>query len=305
MRFKGLDLNLLVAFDALIELRSVTRAAERLHLSQAAMSAALGRLRHFFSDDILVVHGKRMYPTAFAQNLSTQVQHCLREIDGMMVTSSSFDPEHSQRTFRVVSSDYITVVVLVPLLARLARIAPGVTTEVVLPHDTVQKQVENGDVDLLITPEDYVSPDLPTELLYEESHVVVGCQSNPLLRRQITDEEFFAAGHVSVAIGNQRTAAFGDKMCAGLGKPRRIEVVAPSFTAVPLFLIDTPRLAIMHARLARTMASRFSIASCPLPFAIPAMREMVQYHYARRADAGLTWFREQLREAALVSNPKH
>jgi DNA-binding transcriptional LysR family regulator len=304
MRFKGLDLNLLVAFDALIELRSVTRAAERLHLSQAAMSAALGRLRSFFADDILVVHGKRMYPTAFAQNLSSQVQHCLREIDGMMVTSSSFDPDHSRRTFRVVSSDYITVVVLVPLLAHLARIAPGVTTEVVLPHDTVQKQVENGDVDLLITPEDYVSPDLPTELLYEESHVVVGCQTNRLLQRPITEEEFFAAGHVSVAIGNQRTAAFGDKMCAALGKPRRIEAVAPSFTTVPWLLIDTPRLAIMHERLARTMASRFSIAFCQLPFAIPAMREMVQYHYARRADAGLTWFREQLQGAASLSNPK-
>jgi DNA-binding transcriptional LysR family regulator len=193
---------------------------------------------------------------------------------------------------------------LVPLLAHLARIAPGVTTEVVLPHDTVQKQIENGDVDLLITPEDYVSHDLPTELLYEESHVVVGCQTNPLLQRQITEQEFFAAGHVSVAIGDQRAAAFGDKMCAALGKTRRIEVVAPSFTMVPWLLVGTPRLAIMHARLAHTMASRFSITSCPLPFAIPAMREMVQYHYARGADAGLTWFREQLQWAASSSNPK-
>jgi DNA-binding transcriptional LysR family regulator len=305
MRFKGLDLNLLVAFDALIELRSVTRAAERLHLSQAAMSAALGRLRDYFSDEILVVHGKRMYPTAFAQNLSSQVQHCLREIDGMMVTSSAFDPTVSQRTFRVVSSDYITVVVMVPLIARLARIAPGVTIEVVLPNETVHKQIENGDVDLLITPEDYVSPGLPTELLYEESHVVVGCKANPLLEGRVTEEEFFAAGHVSVAIGNQRAAAFGDKMCAALGLTRRIEVVAPSFTMVPWLLIDTPRLALMHERLARTMVARFSITYCPMPFSIPMMREMVQYHHTRRADAGLTWFREQVQIAASVSNPNH
>jgi hypothetical protein len=73
---------------------------------------------------------------------------------------------------------------------------------------------------------------------------------------------------------------------------------------VPWLLVGTPRLAIMHARLAHTMASRFSITSCPLPFAIPAMREMVQYHYARGADAGLTWFREQLQWAASSSNPK-
>ena len=91
MRFKGLDLNLFVAFDTLLDARSVTRAAERLHLSQAAMSAALGRLRDFFSDEILVVQGKRMYPTAFAQNLVPQVQECLRQIGAMLLTSSDFE----------------------------------------------------------------------------------------------------------------------------------------------------------------------------------------------------------------------
>jgi LysR family transcriptional regulator, nod-box dependent transcriptional activator len=303
MRFKGLDLNLLVAFDALMELKSVTRAAERLHLSQAAMSAALGRLRDFFSDEILVVQGKRMFPTAFAQNLSSQVQHCLREIDQMMVTSSAFDPAVSQRTFRVVSSDYISVVVLVPLIAHLRHIAPGVTIEALLTSDIVQKQIENGDVDLLITPEDYVSPDLPTELLFAENHVVVGCLKNPRLHGDISEQDFLAAGHVTVSIGNQRTASFADKNLAAIGKIRRIEVTAPSFTMVPWLLIDTPRLAVMAERLARTMASRFDIAYGPLPFPLPVMREMVQFHFTRRTDAGLVWFREQLSAAASLSNP--
>src|SRR5271165_3111161 len=147
MRFKGLDLNLLVAFDTLLQCRSVTRAAERLHLSQAAMSAALGRLRGFFSDEILVVHGKRMYPTAFAQNLVPQVQEFLRQIDAMLITSSDFDPASSQRIFRLVASDYIAAVVLVPLITRLAISAPGIRIDVVLPDDTVLRQLENGDVD--------------------------------------------------------------------------------------------------------------------------------------------------------------
>lgn len=305
MRFKGLDLNLLVAFNTLLELRSVTRAAERLHLSQAAMSAALGRLRDFFADEILVVHGKRMYPTAFAQNLIPQVQDCLRQIEGMLITSSTFDPRDSQRTFRVVSSDYITAVVLVPLIARLASIAPGIRVEMVLTSDIVLKQIENGDVDLLITPEDYVSPDLPTELLYEENHVVVGCQSNFNLKATISEAEFFAAGHVTVEIGNQRTISFGDRMLENLGKTRRIEVIAPSFTMIPWLLLETPRLAIMHERLARSMARRFAIAYFPLPFPIPLMREMVQYHFTRTADAGLTWFRQQLHAAASLSNPRN
>ena len=303
MRFKGLDLNLLVAFDTLLQYRSVTRAAERLNLSQAAMSAALARLRAFFSDDILVVHGKRMYPTAFAQNLVPQVKESLRQIDAMLITSSDFDPVTSQRIFRVVASDYIAAVVLVPLITRLASTAPGIRTEVVLPDATVLRHLENGDVDLLITPEDYISQDLPSELLYEENHVMVGCQGNSNFSAKLTEAEFFAAGHVTVAIGNHGSASFGDKMLERLGKSRRIEVVAPSFTMVPSLLLNTRRLAIMHERLARVMAGRFAIAYCPLPFTIPLMREMVQHHFSRTADPGLTWFREQLHIAAADSHP--
>ena len=305
MRFKGLDLNLLVAFDTLLQCRSVTRAAERLNLSQAAMSAALARLRAFFSDDILVVHGKRMYPTAFAQNLVPRVQEALRQIDAMLITSSDFDPATSQRIFRIVASDYIAAVVLVPLITRLASTAPGIRTEVVLPDATVLRHLENGDVDLLITPEDYISQDLPSQLLYEENHVVVGCQGNSHLSAHLTEAEFFAAGHVTVAIGNQSSASFGDKMLERLGKSRRIEVVAPSFTMVPSLLVNTHRLAIMHERLARVMTGRFAIAYFPLPFTIPLMREMVQHHFTRTADPGLTWFREQLHIAAADSHPKN
>jgi LysR family nod box-dependent transcriptional activator len=304
MRFKGLDLNLLVAFDTLLELRSVTRAAERLHLSQGAMSATLSRLRESFADEILIPRGKRMYPTAFAQNLVPQVQACLRQIDEMWVTSSKFDPCHSQRVFRIVASDYITTVVLVPLIARLALSAPGVRTEILSLSDMELSQIENGDVDLLITPSDYVAPDLPTELLFEENHVVVGWKGNPALREGLTEAAFFAAGHVSVVFGNQRTLAFSDRMLENLGKARRVEVIAPSFTVLPWLLLGSPRLAIMQERLARAMTERFDIAYVPLPCPIPPMREMIQYHFTRSADAGLSWFREQLHAAAASWNLK-
>ena len=298
MRFKGLDLNLLVAFDTLLELRSVTRAAERLHLSQAAMSAALGRLREYFADDILVVHGKRMYPTAFAQNLVPQVQSSLRQLAAMLVTSTSFDPQSSQRTFRIVASDYVTAVILVPVISRLATLAPHVRTEVLLTSDSVVKQLEIGDVDLLITPEDYVSPELPTTLLYEERHVMVGCRDNPDFTAALSETEFFAAGHVSVAIGNSRIPAFGDIMLESLCKNRRIEVIAPSFTMVPWLLVGTRRLAIMHERLAMVMSRQLPIVYHPLPFQFPVLREMVQHHFTRAADSGLTWLRQQLHAAA-------
>jgi len=298
MRYKGLDLNLLVAFDTLLELRSVTRAAERLHLSQAAMSAALSRLREYFADDIMVLHGKRMYPTAFAQNLVPQVQISLRQLDTMLVTSAGFDAATSQRTFRIVASDYVATVVLAPLISHLATLAPHVRTEVLLTSDGVIKQIANGDVDLLITPEDYVAPDLPTTTLYEESHVMVGWSDNRDFNANLSEKEFFAAGHVTVAIGNNRTPAFGDKVLESLGKARRVEVTAPSFTMIPWMLVGTRRLAIMHERLARVMSRKFPIAYHPLPFHIPPLREMVQHHFTRNTDSGLNWFRHHLHAAA-------
>src|SRR5687768_16369244 len=104
MRFKGLDLNLLMAFDTLLHTRSVSRAADRMHLSQAAMSSALGRLRDYFGDQILVVQGKRMYPTAFAASLVPQIRECLRQVEAVIATSPTFDPATSARSFRIVGS---------------------------------------------------------------------------------------------------------------------------------------------------------------------------------------------------------
>src|SRR4051812_40500511 len=144
MRFKGLDLNLLVALDALVETRSVSAAARRLHLSQPAMSAALSRLRDYFRDELLVVSGKRMYPTAFAEGLAPQLKECLQGLDALVSSPNLFDPATAQRTFIIVASDYLTTAVLVPLVARLAERAPGVRLEIVLPDEASVAQLAEG-----------------------------------------------------------------------------------------------------------------------------------------------------------------
>ena len=118
MRFKGLDLNLLVALDALLETRSVSAAASRLNLSQPAMSAALSRLRDYFGDDLLVASGKRMYPTAYAETLYPQLKDCLAGLDSLISNPTLFDPKTSLRTFRIIGSDYVTAAALVPLISR-------------------------------------------------------------------------------------------------------------------------------------------------------------------------------------------
>jgi DNA-binding transcriptional LysR family regulator len=294
MRFKGLDLNLLIAFEALLETRSVSRAAERMNLSQAAMSSALARLREYFGDEILVVERKRMFPTAFAESLVPQVHECLRHLGDLVATTRSFDPATARRTFRIVASDYVQAVLLVPLAEHLAEVAPNIRLEILLPSDGVVKQIEDGVVDLLITPEHYVSPDLPSVLLYEDRHVVVGWRDNPLLQAPIGESDLFSSGHVTVTIGNQRTVALADRHLENMNKTRRVEVIVPSFTLVPWFLINTRRLAVVAERLALVMGRYFPISYVSLPFPFPLLKEMAQFRFARAGDEGLTWLRREM-----------
>ncbi len=298
MRFKGLDLNLLVALDALLETRSVSAAARRVNLSQPAMSAALARLRDYFDDDLLVAHGKRMMPTAHAELLAPRLKTQLRGLEGLLTSSAGFEPASATRTFSIIATDYIAAVALAPLMAELATEAPGLGLEILSPHDDSAELLAQGKVDLLITPDAFVHPDHPVELLFEERQVLVGWSGNPLFQRGFTEADVFACGHVAVSFGRQRTASFADRQLALQGKARRIEATAPTFMAVPWFLRGTGRVAFMHERLARAMAETFPIAIAEIPFDFPAMREMVQHHRSRGDDEGLAWLRRRIAEAA-------
>ena len=300
MRFKGLDLNLLVALDALLATRSVTAAGRRLNLSQPAMSAALARLRDYFHDKILVSDGNRMQLTTYAEALAPRLKTQLQGLDVLLARSDGFEPASAERTFSIIATDYITAVVLAPLMGGLEADAPGLRFEISTPYDDSAEQLAQGNVDLLITPDAFVHPDHPVELLFEERQVLVGWSGNPLFRRALTEEDVFNYGHVAVSFGRQRTASFADRQLALLGKARRIEATAPTFMAAPWLLRGTNRIAFMHERLARAMAESFPIAIAEIPFAFPVMREMVQHHRARSADDGLAWLRSRL---AMVANP--
>ena len=151
MRFGRLDLNLLVALDALLTERSVSLAADRLCLSQSATSSALGRLRDYFGDELLVLQGKRMHPTAFADELMPQVKASLRQLEAMLAKSPNFDPATSQRTFRIVTSDYVQASIIVPLVAELALEAPGIQLDCQLPNLTISEHLDEGSIDVVIT----------------------------------------------------------------------------------------------------------------------------------------------------------
>jgi DNA-binding transcriptional LysR family regulator len=292
MRLDHFDLNLLVALDALLDERSVTRAARRLNVTQSAMSAALKRLREALGDPLLLQHGKAMIPTPHALALAPEVTAALGALRRLTRPSTGFDPATSARVFRVAASDYIATVVLAPLLQALEREAPGVRLEIALPADSTSERLAKGEYDAVLTPEDFIDPGHPAELLFEEGHVVVGCAANPLLAAPLTADAFASAGHVAVRIDGRNTHI--DNELARLGVVRRVEVHAPSFIQAPWLLPGTRRIALMHERLASLMAPLLGLRIAAAPFAIPPMREMMQFHATRAQDAGLLWLRERL-----------
>lgn len=296
MRLDRFDLNLLVAFDVLVEERSVTAAARRLHLTQSAMSAALGRLRTALADPLLVRHGRGLVPTPAAMALAPRVREMLGQLRQLIEPEQPFDPAQSVRTFRVVGSDYIATVLLAPLIRQLESRAPGIRLEITLPSESAARRLSSGELDLLLTPEEFVQRDHPSQLLCEEHHVVVCCARNPLLRDGLTRQAFEQAGHVAVRIDGRNT--YIENELARLGVSRRIEVHAPSFMQVPWLLPGTQRVALMHERLARLVAPLLGLVICPAPFTLPPMREMMQFHSARRTDAGLHWLMGELAQLA-------
>lgn len=298
MRLKGLDLNLLVALDILLEERSVSRAAKRLHLSQPAASAALGRLRDYFQDELLVLHGKRLIPTSFAENLMPELKRVTKQIDDLVSMSTEFDPAQSERLFRFMASDYMVTVLMTQVLEKLAVQAPGVKLDMRLPEDSVYQVFERGEIDLMLIPEEFLLPNHPAVEIFEEPYVVVGWQGNPLMKGRMTVKKFFDAAHVAVTLGPKRDPSFTERSLEKLGHQRRVDVYAPHFSAVPWLLLNTERLAIMQQRLARKFTNVLPLTMSPLPFDFPIMRIMAQYHSARDTDQGLKWFMKLLQESA-------
>lgn len=296
MRFKGLDLNLLVAFQALMEERSVSRAAQRLNLSQPATSNALARLRSYFGDELLIARSRRMYPTPFAEMLLPQVGDALQMMEGVIATSRHFDPATSNRTFRIMTSDYIATSVLLPIITGLGTTAPGVRVELLLPSPRRIELLESGSIDLLITLQAYTAPQLPAEHLFDDAYRLVGRRGHPALSGAISLEEMLAYEHIHVSIGEERQFSFGDAYLDSIGVQRRVAMIAPNFGVLPWFLQDTDWLALIQGRLASQMARNFPLAIVPPPLAIPPLSEMAQYHVTRSNDPGLRWLIDLIRD---------
>ncbi|WP_226017015.1 LysR family transcriptional regulator [Novosphingobium sp. FKTRR1] len=303
MRFQRLDLNLLVALDVLLSERSVSLAADRLCLSQSATSSALGRLRDYFGDELLVVKGRTMVLTARAEELIEPVRLVLEQIRTTIAIAPDFDPASCDRFIRLMASDYSTQVLLAGALAMLEAEAPNLRFEIQPMGDNPGDALERGQIDLLLTVDYVISPDHPSQVLFEDDYVVVGDAANPALQGEMTREKYFALGHVTARFGKSRTPAFDDWFVRRQKTQRRIEIVAPTFLSQPGLVLGTKRIATMHRRLATQVVANLPLALREVPFDIPPIREVVQWHISNNNDRALRWVVERLAAFAHESDP--
>ncbi|SMC37033.1 LysR family transcriptional regulator [Novosphingobium sp. B1] len=303
MRFGRLDLNLLVALDALLTERSVSIAADRLCLSQSATSSALGRLRDYFGDELLVVKGRNMILTARAEELIDPVRAVLEQIRTTVAVAPPFDPITADRQVRIMASDYSTEVLLTRVLATLETEAPNIRVEIQPMNDNPIEAIDRGHVDLLLTIDYAISPEHPSQLLFEDDYVVVGARENPAMHEPMTREVYFRLGHVSARFGKARVSAFEDWFVRRQKQQRRVDVVAPTFLSLPGLIAGTNRIATMHRRMAELVVRTMPLVMREVPFAIPPIRESVQWNIANNNDRALRWVVEKMQVAALATDP--
>lgn len=298
MRFKGLDLNLLLALDVLLEERNVTRAAERMHVGQSGMSAALARLRQHFEDDLLIVTGRRMVPTALAETMRQPLRDAILGIKSVVDIERSFDPSSSTRRFTVEMPDHLVPVALPPLMRRLSVVAPNITLEVRPPVGEPSVLLHKGELDLVLTPSIYSDPDYVTETLIENKLVLVGCAKNPALRTQPDLATTLSLRQAIVKFDRVRLAGLlSEQQLALYGGIGRVALVAPNFSCIPPSLVGTNVIAILNRRLVLAAARHLPLAVWEVPVEMPSMMDVMMFHPMHEGDSGLAWLRERLHDA--------
>jgi LysR family nod box-dependent transcriptional activator len=299
MRLNRLDLNLIVCLDALLTERSVSRAAQRVFLSQLAMSVALRKLREHFGDEMVIRTGRSLRLTAFAESLQKPVRDAILQMQAISAWKPSFDPARSQRKITIEASDYATSVFMVRVFELAYRCGPHVQFDLRLLSSSYLEHLDSGALDVLIIPEAIASGSHPRERLFTDDFSCVVWKENPLVGKEISMEQYLHLGHVVAQWGGGRVSALDEDFLAHSAYTRRKEITAPSFNLMPQLVVGTNRVATVQTRLARQMAAHWPLKVLECPIEIPPIVETVQWHRYQERDPAILWFLGILRAVAL------
>jgi LysR family transcriptional regulator, nod-box dependent transcriptional activator len=302
MDFRNFDAGLLVALDALLTEKGVTRAGERLHLSQPATSIILARLRRYFGNELLVPAGRRMILTPLAESLVQPVHDCLIQIQHTVASKAEFNPAASNRKFCLAVSDYVTAVLMPRVMEEAFRQAPGVRFELVRLDESIDQKLDKGDIDFLIRPSVHALAAHPKEPLFEDTHTCVVWRENSLVGKSISQNKFLEIGQIAIHFGHA-PAIFEEWFAAHYGEIRKIEVVTQDFEVACRLVVGTDRIATVMTRLARLCAEHLPLRLIRPPLAIPKVTHSLQWHRYQDQDPGHIWIRTMLKNAASKLDP--
>jgi len=290
---RSVDLNLLVALDALLSERNVTRAASRLSLSQSAMSATLARLRALFGDPLLLRAAGGMLPTSKGLELAAPVRQVLADIGRLVQQAGAFDPAAARVTFTIAASDYVEYAILPRLVDYLEANAPLARLAVrAMDFGAVGRQLETGEVDLGILGAGFAPPNARSRPLFLERFVCVVRRDHPRIRDRLSLDEFCALEHLLVSPSGGGFTAQTDDALAAIGRRRQVRLSVPHFLLVPEILVRSDMIVVLPERLARGYRDRFRVFELPLempPFAIVEV-----WHERTHRDPALVWLRHAL-----------
>ena len=304
MQLNRFDLNLLIALDALLHEKNVTRAAERVFISQPGMSAALQKLRDYFGDPLLVRVGRDMQLTPRGLSLVAPVREALLQIQATLGTQATFDPRTVQRTFTLIASADALMRVMPAVLRRIAQEAPGVRCHIEHFSETTLSRLEYGDADLFIGLNSlrlFGLREFPESLRIVDLRPVrwlcVVAKDHPTVGDSITEEQYLALPHV-FGWPSGHTMPLEELVRRLLRANLDVRATTQGLLEIPFLLAGTQLVATLPEDLARMLAKLAPVKLLPVPFETPDTHEVVIWHERNEPDPGHAWLREVLISAA-------
>lgn len=298
MRFNRLDLNLLVALDALLDEKKTTTAAQRLNVSQSAISGMLARLRLYFEDELLVQVGRKLELTPLGRDLADPVRQLLLQIQATVSIRPALSIATERRHFRITVSDYAVPILIGPLVQRLQTLAPFITIELRPQIDNTGYSLRRGDTELSIVPDTYLDPEHPHALLFQETYSCVVWEGNTEVGDSLDLATFLRCAHVATHMGRTAEPTVAERHYETSNTVRRVSIITHDFTSMAPMVVGTNLIATMQTRLAHDSARRFPIRVLAAPMDLPTLRLCMQWHNYQTTDPAHAWLRQQLVEIA-------
>lgn len=297
MNTNTFDLNLLRVLDALLRERSVSRAAERLALSQPAVSNALNRLRELLDDPLLVRVGRAMQPTPRALELEAPIRDALQRIQQSLSGGESFDAARSRQRFTLALTDYAELLCMPTLLQRLGTEAPGMALDVRhLSPSLPVEALDKGDLDLVLGRFEEVPARFQRRSWAHETLRLLARREHPQVPGAIDLPTFLAQRHLWVSGG--QTRGMIDQWLASQGLKRQIAYVTPNYLQAAQLVASTDLLTVLPTRLAEYFARLLPLQVLELPFDVGQFHLEVVHLAQRERDVALQWLIERIVEAA-------